>query len=154
MSKITLLSGRVNNINYSASTSGTISRGEGRIRTRHRAAFRVENTPVNFPGAPNLAEGDRVTIAFMSGGIGAAMLRNDTTGVIYCHEGWIPFLRIAGGGLIFLGLTFLTTSFIFALILAVPGIWIFLMTNSKIKALQHSLEQNSPNWQSSSSERH
>jgi hypothetical protein len=145
MSKITLLSGRVNNINYSASTSGTIYRGEGRVRTRHRAAFRIENTPVTFPGSPNLAEGDKVTIAFMSGGIGAAILRNDTTGVVYFHEGWIPFLRIVGGGLILLGLTSLSSSFIFALVLAAPGIWIFLMTSSKQKALQHSLDQNPPN---------
>jgi hypothetical protein len=86
-----------------------------------------------------------VTIAFMSGGIGAAILRNDTTGVVYFHEGWIPFLRIVGGGLILLGLTSLSSSFIFALVLAAPGIWIFLMTSSKQKALQHSLDQNPPN---------
>jgi hypothetical protein len=139
MSKPIVLSGIVSHINYLSETSGTVDKGTGSISTSHSVMFRVDNIPYEFPGTPNLGEGDRVTIVFCENGIGAMILRNDSTGVTYYCQGWIPVLIIAGAGVVFLGLTQLFTSLFSTLLFTGIGIWMIFVAIQEMPKLKRAM---------------
>jgi hypothetical protein len=136
MSKINLLAGTVSHINQFSTTSGSVRRGEGRVRTRHQVSFRINNVPFTFPGMPNLGDGDYVTIVYQVGGLKASILRNDSTGVQYFNFGWIHFCRIMAYMLIF--------SCFFFIIPIVVGIWIIYSVGKQEKELKQTLLNNPP----------
>jgi hypothetical protein len=139
MSKTTLLSGVVSQINYFSSTTGTVERGEGTISTSHRVSFRINNVPVTFPGTPNLAEGDMVTMAFFTEGIAAraGFFRNDTTGVMYRFQGRISKLQTLGNCCFCAGIILLFNNIIVAIPLAAVGYWYL----SQAKKAKQKLEE-------------
>ncbi len=84
MSEFTLLSGEVSQLNQLSSTTGSINKGSGTIRTAHHLTFRLGNKPVRYSGTPSINDGDIVTVMGEDKGeFEAYVLRNESTGIIY-----------------------------------------------------------------------
>jgi hypothetical protein len=85
---------------------------------------------------PNLGDGDHVTIAYQEGGLGASILRNDTTGVQYFNAGWIHFCQIMA--------CLMIISLFYFIVPIFAGIWIILSVNKQEKELKQTLMNNPP----------
>jgi hypothetical protein len=115
--ELVALSGKVSNLMRSSTTTGEISQGRGDIRTSHKTTFRVNGRPVEFESAPELADGDLVSVAGTDrGGLMRGLaLRNDSTNTVW-QEGTYRYvypifgiiagiltIPLFGAGLIILG---------------------------------------------------
>jgi hypothetical protein len=149
MSNLTSLAGRASHVNYFSSTSGSINRGKGRIRTRQTTSFRVDNHPVSFYGSPSLSDGEMVTVVGIdqSSVFKALALRNDVTEVTYFYTNYplmVIYMNFLGGVVIFIGLSFLSGNQIFGLFLIGLGIWIIYSRRKRNQELIKLVEKMPP----------
>jgi hypothetical protein len=147
MSNLVAFSGIVSNVNYFSKTTGSVrvhrGSGSGSVRTKHSISFRVDNKPISYPGRPDLGEGDLATvIGGNNGGVVVALVvRNDSTGVEYMNLWPVTMKYLWGGGFVFMGFTFWSSSTGFALFLLGFGGWlIYLGRKQKQEIMQLSLE--------------
>lgn len=94
---LTILQGKVSDIRYASTPSGSADNVSGFINTSHHTYFRINNKPAIYNGSPHLKDGDVVTIVgYDYEEISAYALRNEKTGVEYFPKSFSGIFILIG----------------------------------------------------------